>query len=648
MLRITYLETTNFGPFKGTQKVNFSKKPGVVTVYGENMRGKTSFLNAIRFALYGKVIARESLETSLHLVGNWEKAEEGEYGFSVKLGFEHDGTKYELIRAVKPKSGVSEPKTDADYDMEVFLNKGGSPLTVEESEIELSRVLPEQVSRFFLFDAELLQDYEVLLRDESEMGPKIRGAIERILGMPILINARRDATSMTEAAGKEESKEAQKDQKTRIFGNLLQDLASQKDALNDEMADLEGKLKKSRREKTSLESHLKDFIKAQALIQEMIESEKKIASIEEKILEKYEKLRESMSEVWLSNLSDKIIELRKRIRNEYESNRLAQMRAELVQKIDSSGSAECVVCLKKSKGSDKGSLEGAGLDYDPKALAQLSRAQDILDNIEIHDKRQLLEEIFADISAKRVEKSSLIDRCEEIREDLKDIDDDHVRKLERRHDEVVKDIGIIEKGIVEQRKKINEKEQAISKLRKELEQSGSTNLKKFQEVRKFCETLKELFEQGVGLYRDKLKSRIEKDASILFRRLTTEPDYEGLVINENYGLTIKHKNGQTIQVRSAGAEHIVALALVGSLQMNAHLKGPIIIDSPFGRLDRGHTERVLKTLPDMADQVIFLVYEDELDSTLARGILKGKLNAEYEMKRVSSMHTTIEKKVDNG
>ena len=75
---------------------------------------------------------------------------------------------------------------------------------------------------------------------------------------------------------------------------------------------------------------------------------------------------------------------------------------------------------------------------------------------------------------------------------------------------------------------------------------------------------------------------VEADATELFLQLTTEPEYTGLRINESYGLTILHQDGSEIPVRSAGAEHVVALSLVGALQRNAPLQGPIFIDSPFG------------------------------------------------------------------
>jgi DNA sulfur modification protein DndD len=104
-----------------------------------------------------------------------------------------------------------------------------------------------------------------------------------------------------------------------------------------------------------------------------------------------------------------------------------------------------------------------------------------------------------------------------------------------------------------------------------------------------------------------------------------------------------HKDGKPIDVRSAGAEHIVALSLMGALQRNAPLKGPIVMDSPFGRLDEGHTKRVVRALPMMSDQVVLLVYRGELDAQKAREELGGRLVAEYELRRRSARHTQIEK-----
>ena len=126
--------------------------------------------------------------------------------------------------------------------------------------------------------------------------------------------------------------------------------------------------------------------------------------------------------------------------------------------------------------------------------------------------------------------------------------------------------------------------------------------------------------------------------------MTTERiDYAGLRINNEYGLSIIHKDGQAEEARSAGAEHVVALALMGALQKNAPLRGPIVMDSPFGRLDEQHTSNVVGALHKMADQVVLLVYESEVGRNRARQLLGGTLKAEFELERVNSRRTNVRK-----
>lgn len=103
-----------------------------------------------------------------------------------------------------------------------------------------------------------------------------------------------------------------------------------------------------------------------------------------------------------------------------------------------------------------------------------------------------------------------------------------------------------------------------------------------------CEQIHSIFEKGIEAYRDKLKSDVERDATELFLKISNDPDYVKLEINENYGLSMIHQTGEKPPFRSAGFEHIVALSLIGALHKNAPLRGPIIMDSTFCRLDPIH------------------------------------------------------------
>lgn len=216
-----------------------------------------------------------------------------------------------------------------------------------------------------------------------------------------------------------------------------------------------------------------------------------------------------------------------------------------------------------------------------------------------------------------------------------------LRGLSHEYGSILRQIAATEDGIAATQTKLQENAVYREKIQTRLEKLAGGQMEAERRRRDLAGKVYELFKAAVDAYREQLRKRVEADASAFFLKMTTEPDYAGLRINDSYGLTILHRDGETIPVRSAGAEHVVALSLVAALQNNAPLRGPIFIDSPFGRLDAGHRKRIVATLPDMADQVVLLVYEDELPAAIARGTLKEQLRAELVLTRETARHTRI-------
>src|SRR5438034_48554 len=73
------------------------------------------------------------------------------------------------------------PEEDRDFEEKFWVRRDGYILTPDLSNAEIDRLLPERVSRFFLFDGELLDEYERLLSDVDKQSQRIREAIEDIL-----------------------------------------------------------------------------------------------------------------------------------------------------------------------------------------------------------------------------------------------------------------------------------------------------------------------------------------------------------------------------------------------------------------------------------------------------------------------------------
>ncbi|MGK2254723.1 MAG: DNA sulfur modification protein DndD [Brevundimonas sp.] len=121
---------------------------------------KTSLLNAIRFALFGKVLGRGQRDVAFENLMNLEARAAGERHFEVSLELSHARGAYRLTRTGKPGPG-------GDYVTGLYLERGGQPLSPEQALHEIEQILPKDIARFFLFDGELLQEYEDLLHTDS-------------------------------------------------------------------------------------------------------------------------------------------------------------------------------------------------------------------------------------------------------------------------------------------------------------------------------------------------------------------------------------------------------------------------------------------------------------------------------------------------
>jgi DNA sulfur modification protein DndD len=658
VLKIRSIAVRDFGPFKGEQKIELPKEDGVVIVYGENMRGKTTLLNAIRYALFGKVLTRGSVEIQLHQIGNWESAASGKYGFHVVLAFEQNDDAYQLTRECRVRPGIVRPTSDLDYIEESFLTKNGSAMGPDEAILELGRLMPETVSRFFLFDGELLQQYEELLRSESDMGRQIKEAIERILGVPVLTNGRADLSQLHQDAQYQEAKAAQRNQKTQQLGNLHAELLGRREAMQQESSRLRQDLERLKVTKTAREEQAKKQEQLRALLGQRERLQEEIDLLNAKISEKEERRKNLLTTVWRGILAPKITVLRDQLegqlRNlrEQATRRLVRVETtESVRKALSSGI--CSLCEQaltdrtkqflKERLAELGSdVEGGDTDGQ---IQHLERRISQLGQHHTDNSVAVVQEISIAIDDFKVTKSTTEDRLRDLKEQTEGLDESELRRIYGEYEKAVQEIAIVEKGLKAQDEALSIINTDIIRIETELVKKGGSDLQKERKRRELSEGLRNLFDEGVKVYRDRLRAKVEKDATALFLQLTSEPDYAGLSINNSYGLTIVHKDGNSIPVRSAGAEHVVALSLMGSLQKNAPLRGPIIMDSPFGRLDSVHTRKVIHTLPDMASQVVLFVYESELEPKLARSELKGGLRGEYRIVRRTARFSSVEKVV---
>jgi DNA sulfur modification protein DndD len=169
-VKLLRMIVTNFMPYKGENSIDFptDESRNVMIVLGNNMRGKTSLLNALRWGFYGRALGRHSRPINLQDLVNKDAALADDWRVEVFIQFEANGHLYDLRRTAVRRPHVSSPNRSDDFIQSVYLNRDGAPMSGEQVEPEINQFAPEQISRFFLFDGELLQEYESLLIEGSD------------------------------------------------------------------------------------------------------------------------------------------------------------------------------------------------------------------------------------------------------------------------------------------------------------------------------------------------------------------------------------------------------------------------------------------------------------------------------------------------
>ncbi len=657
----------DFGPYKGEQIIDFTDESGVTIFWGNNGRGKTTLLNAFRYGLFGVIQRRSGILKNLSEMSNSESAAEGRYGFSVVLEMTNDGDSYRLTRQLSLRQGVTKPLNDEDYERNVSLKKNGTILSPEDREHELNMIMPEQVARFFLFDAELLQEYEELLETNTSDGEQIKNAIEKILGVPVLQNGVIDIEDCLSNYDRQKSSAARNDDKTTQLGQEMENLTANIEEHQNIIREKQAEQVELIRKKTLLEGRMQDTDKLRNWIIQRNESEKNKKKAEDELDVVKSKIRELMKFAWRGMLLNTARDIRESIESEVnslESKRQTKKVAEkfIIEIRKAISDRVCPVCGQDVTGDiiqhlheriNDSTNEFAGLTEEERQRlselqAQLVAVKHLSDDAEdVHAKVAALEErkdeLELDIGQYRQTIEELRDNISRYGEDAVGAGNEaDILNISREHSDVEQNLRDIRRGIEDENKKLAELKYNKDKVAKTIDKmAGGADYREASRRYELCEHIFQVFEKSKSLFRERLKQNVEKDATDLFIKLTGDKDYIGLQINDNYGLEIIHKSGRKVPGRSSGYEHIVALSLIGALHMNAPLRGPIIMDSPFGRLDPTHKANIARTLSSMAEQTMLLAYTGEIDDQVAREQIANKLIHEYKLERVSSMHTQI-------
>jgi DNA sulfur modification protein DndD len=659
------VEMENFGPYRGLQTLDLGiGATPLIVIHGQNMTGKTTIANSIRWALYGKAKGRgkgELLKTRRLI--NDDAYGDGERFVAVSLTIrlrkgDREQT-YVLSRRHQIKASHVSGEDDSHYEVIKEIKRDGHVLSPTDFDAAVNQsILPEEISRFFLFDGELLNEYEDLVREGGEVASRgVKESIELILGVP------------TARSGRDDIRELKRKAENRLNrvvkeANIAEDARREVERLDVEHCQFVESVAASKRELSDAHDAVRDVEEQLKLYDESREEIGRLERAREDLKRTEvdqertkEHLRVRVAELWRDVLSQKL------------KAEIVRLREELVRRQDARDEVQrselWVLRLQQSLDDGKCSECGQDLPMEQRAKtrAEITKLNSRIDEIrEIANERRIselhrvigqLEQVAPAgvLEAVKVYEDQLnqlrvrinrhrneIGRSEKM---LKDIDvapmheyDERKRQLDELVAKARHAIGGLEEQMAENRRKhaaaqavlLQSEDKRIKRLRKELES---------------LDALEEIFSSAVDEFAQELREEVQTQATDVFRQLTTEASYAGLEINDRYGLTIIREDGTPAIQRSAGAEQVVALSLLGALNRLAVMRGPVIMDTPFGRLDRGHRSNILQYVSQMADQAVLLVHDGEVDPERDLAPIRGQIDAEYEIEHPTPSSSSL-------
>lgn len=632
----------NFRPFLGRNEIELSttKEKPVILIKAMNDVGKTTIFNAFIWCLYGG----SSEENSRNI--NWSAHRKSDGRTSVNLIFNHNGKQYEIQRSVdfkKLKKGTFlNPLKDKltitiDGKPELFENIG-------KANNYIKSILPKDASQFFFFDGEKIQEYT-----EARSGDSVKNAIQIVLGIKEMLNAREDLTNIFRDLRRELdhllAKNVQAKEEAEQNEKLLEEITS----LRNELPILDERIENCRKTIGSCDESLNKHSNIQQKVEERKEEEEKEKELEAKI-EHNEKSQLNVRQDIAFLLAAPLLEQLEKI----GEKQLANWKKTAISYILLSRSNRCicerpldgVVCPKchTKFGSnienifeeqlDKGE-SGSRLQFLGTLATPLLRKKN----------PKLLEKNIYDFAENRVKLESELSVCKSNIEQLKEeiggqgdfsIEIAQAEKLRSRATDQIKEY--------QEKKKQKEIEIVIKDRQYKKKQDELVNRTGYDEdVRKktahlrVCTLCIEGFDYAIEELVENSAAKVAELASKNFLQLTNAPRlYEALEITDDYEIRIRTRGGTVRhvwdQAPGAGQRQIIAISFIAALNAFTARDAPIVIDTPISRLDPLHKRNLVCYYPQMGSQTIILYQPNELGDEEIE-LIQDSIHSEWELKR---------------
>lgn len=620
----------DIGTYAGLQefdlvpRVKYGAKRPIILFGGLNGSGKTTFLAAVRLALYGRQsldalpTQREYDDHLLDLIHRPRQYLVRSTQASVALDFEYSrmGVRsiYSVVRTWEERGkGVLE-------SLKIFRDEQELPyLSDEQAQAFLNQLVPPGVAQFFFFDGEKIA---ALAKDDSDV--VLADAIRRLLGLDLVdrldsdlgvfvrnqrtamsdkkaqdevvaLNAALQTTAEAYAAAKLKTEDLtqRRSAAEELARAKKMELSSQGGAWSVDRVALEDQLEQLSSRRNACEAHVRELLNGTAIFQL---APTLISRVSQLLVEEGRKLE---VKVVHSAINERAVALKKAVLGVLPVS--ASERKKIDHAID-----DWVL------GFDAGASSSTS-PFDLSA-SDMRRARELFEVHSKVEKNQLAEYASNAKDASR-EQEAIQDKLAHAPSDefIKAAFDEMTESAKR-----VGDLSAQWRASVEEQRRLTWVSiELVRKLRKcEEKLVNSGNEERGQEAAHAAQAMISEFRGVAAVHKCGLLRRYFVDA---FKRLARKDDIvrDAKIDPGTFKVTLLDSANREVPKKrlSAGEKQIYAIAMLEALAKTSGRNLPVIIDTPLGRLDSKHRTKLVESyFPVASHQVIVLSTDTEVDT----------------------------------
>ncbi len=670
--RVSKLELKNFRQHRDTKlEFYYDPKKMFAIILGDNGVGKTTIINAITWCLYGKenirykdvggfsIINDNALRQKLH----------GLVEMSVTLVLaDKNGDKFRIERRLRLLNNGSNTMAK-DLKLGIPLPKNSTPsiktsfLTLSESgsvsskyfELKVGEILPEELSEYFLFDGEKLEDFFKNVEHAKKGIEKISqidivdAALKRLgpIRRKIRSSIKSDLPSVNQLRSDLDNSETEKLKIEREISGINRAISSHKEMITT----LEKDLANIPDDPGALQRRMNE-IKAQrttkhnSLIQ--LESKRKNFALKYMpAVQLYQPLKQTLEE----------------ITKMYDAGPFPPpFQKYFINDILKKG--RCICGNNITQGPGRAIVEKLLKDKPYSEIepicSELKLALSLM--LDIKDVKKELTEIQYNISVYRKELDSLQNEYDNLDIKIKgsnapDIQDKYKKKKELEY-KIIK----LNQELGEKKAQHHQSKDLWDDLNERFKKASDKDEKNkiLHNKLQFCDKAQSILETTRTKLLDDFRQTVQMHAKTYFLEfLWKKNTFKNLKITPNYEIKVLNSDNTDVgtDILAMGEKLVLALAFMAALRQITGFSFPLLIDSPLGKLGGAIRYNIAKSLPKIlhGHQVTLLVTDTEYKARDDSGdsfpsfesVIKNNVGTYYEIQNNDSGDSTIVNKIND-